>query len=93
MRRGTVPSWSRHAAECVFKSELSIEPALEVGAVDGHFQLVPLGAIQHELLRAIAEFHRTADAVVEFPERHVVLGIVVTNREPVAVRLDVEQNA
>ena len=41
---------------------------------------------------AVAESHVSADAVVEFPDSDVVFRIVVTNRQPTAIRLHVEQN-
>ena len=40
-----------------------------------------------------AEAHQPPHAVVEFPQADVVLGVVVADCQPVAVRLDVEQDA
>src|SRR5262244_1802155 len=81
----------RLATQRVFERELPIEPCLEVCAVHAHLQLVPRGAIQHELFAA--ELDVAADAVVELPESDVVLRIVVADREPIAVGLHVEENA
>lgn len=54
---------------------------------------MPLCPIEQEALRAIAPADGAADAVVELPERDVVLGVVVADGEPVAVGLDVEEDA
>src|SRR5262245_58934017 len=88
----SVPSGARLAAERVLQGRLPIDEGLEVGARDGHLQLVPGTAIELPLsLRTACD--RTADAVVEFPERNVLLRVVVADGEPVAVWLDVEDDA
>jgi hypothetical protein len=48
--------------------------------------------LEREGLRSVTELHVPPDAVVELPERHMVFGIVVPHREPVAIRFDVEEN-
>src|SRR5262249_17146035 len=89
----TIALWSRLAAERVFQGDVAVKPGFEVGAVNRHLQLVPGVLIQHERLGAIAELHRTPDAIVEFPQRHVVFRIVVANGQPVSVSLHIEENA
>src|ERR1035437_4276213 len=93
IRRRAAAALARLAAERVLEREIAVEPCLEAGSVDRHLQLVPLASIEHELFRTVAEFHVAPEAVVEFPERDVVLGVVVADGQPVAVGLDVEQNA
>src|SRR5262245_58595851 len=93
IRSGAAAAGSRRATKCVLEREFAVERRLEIGAVDGELQFVPRSAVGRELLRAIAEAHVAPDAVVEFPQRDVVLGIVVTDRKPVAVRLHVEEDA
>src|SRR5437867_6888384 len=81
-------------AERVLESQFTVQPCLEIGAVNGHLQFVPLRSIQHEFLVAIAELDVPPDPVaIESPERYVVLGVVVTNSQPVAIRFDIEQDA
>src|SRR4029077_20485893 len=89
---GVVPSGPGRAPERVLERQVAVDPGLEARAVDGGLQLVPGRAIQHP--RAFrAALHRAPDPVVELPEDDVVLRVVVTDREPVAVRLDVEYHA
>jgi S-(hydroxymethyl)glutathione dehydrogenase/alcohol dehydrogenase len=64
-------------------------------AVDVEAQLVPLVAVSFglEKIAVTGPDQRTADAVVEFPEDDVVFGVVVAQREPVAVGLHVDGEA
>src|SRR5437870_5160164 len=54
--RQTSAARLRLGAERVFERESAIEPGFEIGAVHGHLQLMPRGAIQRERLGAVAEF-------------------------------------
>src|SRR5262245_31998087 len=47
--RRAVAAGAGLAPERVLHRQLAVEPRLEVGAVDGHLQLVPRAAIEHEL--------------------------------------------
>src|SRR5262249_48795255 len=83
---GAAAAWAGLTAERVLERELAVEEGLQIRAVDRELELVPVGACWRELVRAVAEAHVASDAVVELPERHVVLGVVIADSEPVAVR-------
>src|SRR5262249_40844459 len=93
VRRRPVSSRLGRGAEHVGEHLRAVERAGDVCAVDVEPQLVKLLSIAFCLQEvAVARpDERTADAVVELPEDDVVLGVVVAEREPVAVLLDVEE--
>src|SRR5215210_4914234 len=92
IRWRAVPPRPGFAPERVFECEAAVDPRLEVRPVDRHLQLVPGTAIEHPLPFAPA-FDGATDAIVELPERDVVLSVVVADRQPVTIRLHVEENA
>src|SRR6516225_7065470 len=77
----------------VFECELAVDVGFEVGACDGHLQVMPLVAGEMPWLPSRAALDHFPNAVTEGPEGDVVFGVVVTSAEPIAVGLDVEQNA
>ena len=81
----------RFSPERVFERKISGKPCLEVSAFHRHFQLVRRTSIEHKGFGSL-NLARLADSIVELPERHVVFGVIVTHRQPIAIRLDVEQN-
>src|SRR3954447_19869326 len=92
VRRRAVAAGSGRTAQRVLERGRSVHPGADRGPVNRHLQLVVRRAIEHELVGAIAELPQPAQAVVKFPEADVVLGVVVADGEPVAVRLDVEED-
>src|SRR5215471_3367512 len=74
----------------VLEVELAVEPALDLGAGDADFQVVPLAGRG----RGVADpFDRRAPALLELPQHQIVLEAVGANGEVVAVRLEIEQDA
>src|SRR4029453_6107647 len=55
--RSAVAAGTRLTAEHVLERAPAVTHGLEVGLIDGQLQLVPLAAIEHELVVAAAELH------------------------------------
>src|SRR5262249_53600541 len=77
----------------VFEGKLSIDEGFEVGARNRHLQLMPLISRQVPRLPSRTTPYHFPDAVPEGPQRNVVLGVVIARGEPVAIGLDIEQDA
>src|SRR6185503_11658276 len=79
-------------AQRVVQDGLAVDGGGEGRAVHGQLQVVPHRRVERQLA-LVGALHETAQAVVELPEHDVVLGVVVADGQPVAVRLDVEDDA
>src|SRR5262249_53614475 len=89
---GAAATGHRSSTQRVLEREVAVDPGFEVGARDGHLELVPAVALEHPPPFGTA-LDRSADAIVELPQDDVVLGVVITDGEPIAVWFDVEENA
>src|SRR5258708_2115644 len=65
IRIGRTSSRDRLRAQCVFQRRLIVEPRFYACSIGNQLQLMPGGAVEHEWLVAIAEFHVSPDAVVK----------------------------
>ena len=68
-------------------------PAETVDALRAVALVMPGAAVEHERFRSIAEPDVAPDPVVELPQRDVIFGVVKADRQPVAIRFDVEEDA
>ena len=60
----TVAAGARLTAKDVLEREIAVEIRLEIRLIDRQVELVPLAAVEHELVVAAAELHQAGNTAV-----------------------------